>query len=411
MKPQTPLRESEAKNWEFFLAISDTDPKYFNYSTVKGSQFKKPLFEFSGACAGCGETPYVKLVSQLFGDRALITNATGCSSIYGGNLPTTPYTTRADGRGPTWNNSLFEDCAEGAFGMRLAVDKFNEYAKELCARISSDAACTADLKQLLGEMLSADQSTPEAIETQRARLDKAKLAFNKCENASSKELLTIIDYLVKKSVWAIGGDGWAYDIGYGGLDHVLAAGRNVNILVLDTEVYSNTGGQSSKATPMGAVAKFAASGKPTMKKDMGLIAMSYGYIYVAKIALGANQAQAVKAVMEAENYSGPSLILCYANCINQGYDMINGNEQQKRAVESGHWPLYRYNPDLAAQGKNPLQLDSKDPTLPLADYVYNENRYKMLQRSNPEVSKQFIDQAQRVVNERFKMLKLLASAS
>jgi pyruvate-ferredoxin/flavodoxin oxidoreductase len=409
MNPQTPLRESEAKNWDFFLKIPETDPKYFNYSTVKGSQFIRPLFEFSGACAGCGETPYVKLVTQLFGDRALITNATGCSSIYGGNLPTTPYTTRKDGRGPSWNNSLFEDAAEGAFGMRLAVDKFNEYAKELCARISADGACGAELKQLLGEIVSADQSTPEAIEALRLKVVRAVKELNKCASASCKELLTVIEFLVKKSVWAFGGDGWAYDIGYGGLDHVLAAGRNVNVLVLDTEVYSNTGGQSSKSTPMGAVAKFAASGKPTMKKDMGLMAMSYGYIYVAKVALGANQAQAVKAMMEAENYNGPSLILCYANCINQGYDMLNGNEQQKRAVESGHWPLYRYNPDLAAQGKNPLQLDSKDPTLPLAEYVYNENRYKMLQRSNPEVSKHLVDQAQKVVIERFKMLKQLAS--
>jgi pyruvate-ferredoxin/flavodoxin oxidoreductase len=411
MKPQTPLREPEAKNWEFFLSIPDTDPKYFNYSTVKGSQFIRPLFEFSGACAGCGETPYVKLVSQLFGDRALISNATGCSSIYGGNLPTTPYTTREDGRGPAWNNSLFEDNAEAAFGMRLAIDKFNEYAKELCAKILSDESCGADLKQLLGEMVNADQSTPEAIETQRGKIAKAKTLLNKCPSPSCSELLTVIDYLVKKSIWAVGGDGWAYDIGYGGLDHVLAAGRNVNVLVLDTEVYSNTGGQSSKSTPMGAVAKFAASGKPTMKKDMGMITMSYGYIYVAKVALGANQAQTVKAFMEAENYNGPSLLLCYSNCINQGFDMINGNEQQKRAVESGHWPLYRYNPDLAAQGKNPLQLDSKDPTIPLADYVYNENRYKMLQRSNPEVSKELVEHAQKVVAERFKMLKLLASAS
>jgi pyruvate-ferredoxin/flavodoxin oxidoreductase len=411
MKPQTPLRESEAKNWDFFLSIPDTEPKYFNYSTVKGSQFVRPLFEFSGACAGCGETPYVKLLSQLFGDRALITNATGCSSIYGGNLPTTPYTVRADGRGPTWNNSLFEDCAEGAYGMRLAIDKFNEYAKELCTKIIADAACGEELKQVLGEIVNADQSTPEAIEAQRARVDKARSGLSQCACAACNELLTIMDYLVKKSVWAVGGDGWAYDIGYGGLDHVLAAGRNVNVLVLDTEVYSNTGGQSSKSTPMGAVAKFAASGKPTMKKDMGLMAMSYGYIYVAKVALGANQAQAVKAFMEAENYNGPSLLLCYANCINQGYDMINGNEQQRRAVESGHWPLYRYNPGLAAQGKNPVQIDSKDPTLPLAEYVYNENRYKMLQRSNPEVSKRLVEQAQKVVNERFKMLKLLASAS
>ncbi|NLE00012.1 MAG: pyruvate:ferredoxin (flavodoxin) oxidoreductase, partial [Fibrobacter sp.] len=374
MTPQAPLREQEAKNWEFFLSIPDTDPKLFDSKSVKGSQLIRPLFEFSGACAGCGETAYVKLLSQLFGDRAYIANATGCSSIYGGNLPTTPYTTRADGRGPTWNNSLFEDNAELAMGMRLSVDKFNEYATELVQRITSDGTCSPELKTLLATIVTADQSTQELIEMQRAKVAKAKVELQKDSSALAQELLTVIDFLVKKSVWAVGGDGWAYDIGYGGLDHVLASGKNVNVLVLDTEVYSNTGGQSSKSTPMGAVAKFAASGKPTFKKDMGMIAMSYGYIYVAKIALGANQNQAVKAFMEAEAYDGPSLILAYSHCIAHGINMIDGYGEQKRAVESGHWPLYRYNPDLALKGQNPLLLDSKDPTISLSDYVYNENR-------------------------------------
>jgi pyruvate-ferredoxin/flavodoxin oxidoreductase len=410
MQPQTPLREQEAKNWAFFLTLPNTDPKYYNLASVKGSQFVQPLFEFSGACAGCGETPYVKLMSQLFGDRALIANATGCSSIYGGNLPTTPYCVRSDGRGPTWNNSLFEDTAEVAYGLRLAVDKFNEYAQELAARIAADGSCSDELKTLLGEIVTADQSTQEKIEQQRSRVEKAKAALKVTSSELCLELVQLLDYLVKKSVWGFGGDGWAYDIGYGGLDHVLAAGKNVNILVLDTEVYSNTGGQSSKSTPMGAVAKFAAGGKPTVKKDMGMMAITYGYIYVAKVAMGVNQQQAVKAFIEAENYNGPSLILAYAHCINHGIDMVDGNEAQKRAVESGHWPLYRYNPDLAAQGKNPLQLDSKDPAIALSDYVYQENRYRMLQRANPEVSKQLIDHAQKVVAERFKMLKELATA-
>jgi pyruvate-ferredoxin/flavodoxin oxidoreductase len=409
MQHQTPLREQEAKNWEFFLSIPDTDPKKFDAGTVKGSQLVRPLFEFSGACAGCGETAYVKLLTQLFGDRAFIANATGCSSIYGGNLPTTPYTKRTDGRGPTWNNSLFEDNAELAYGMRSAVDKFNEYSKELAARILADGSEGAEVKNILGEIVAADQSTTELIEVQRGRVAKAKEYLSKSKSSDAKELLTLIDYLVKKSVWAVGGDGWAYDIGYGGLDHVLASGKNINILVLDTEVYSNTGGQSSKSTPLGAVAKFAASGKAVGKKDMGMIAMSYGYIYVAKVAMGANQNQAVKAFAEAEAYNGPSLILAYSHCIAHGIDMLTGYNEQKLAVDCGHWPLYRYNPDLALAGKNPLIVDSKDPTVPLTDYVYNENRYKMLQRSNPEMSKQLIDQAQKSVVAKFKMLKQLAA--
>jgi pyruvate-ferredoxin/flavodoxin oxidoreductase len=412
MHLQTPLRSHEAANFAFFLnSIPDTDPKNFDAATVKGSQFIKPLFEYSGACAGCGETAYIKLVTQLFGDRALIANATGCSSIYGGNLPTTPYCQREDGRGPTWNNSLFEDNAEVAYGMRLTVDKFNQRASELAQKIMADSACAdGATKTLLGEIVAADQSTRAAIEVQRGRVAKAKAGLAACDCNECKEMVTLLDYLVKKSVWAFGGDGWAYDIGYGGLDHVLASGRNVNILVLDTEVYSNTGGQSSKSTPMGAVAKFAAGGKTVGKKDMGLIAMSYGYIYVAKVSLGANPNQVVKAIAEAEAYDGPSLVLCYSHCIAHGIDMTKGLLEQKRAVESGHWPLYRYNPTLALEGKNPLTLDSKDPTLPLADYALGENRYRMLQKSDPETSKMLLEHAQKDVTAKIKLLKTLAAA-
>jgi pyruvate-ferredoxin/flavodoxin oxidoreductase len=415
MEHQMPLRAQEAANWEFFLTIPDTDPKKYDITTVKGSQFVRPLFEFSGACLGCGETAYIKMLTQLVGDRLYIANATGCTSIYSGNLPTTPYTTRDDGRGPTWNNSLFEDTAELAFGMRLSVDKFAVYAKELCERIKDCDGVSAELKTLVGEIVNADQSTTELIDVQRGRVAKAKELLSACSgdkcNETSKELISVIDYLVKKSVWAIGGDGWAYDIGYGGLDHVIAANRNVKLLVLDTEVYSNTGGQASKSTPMGAVAKFAAGGKPVIKKDLGLIAMSYGYVYVARVAMGtaAHRQQALKAMIEAENYDGPAIVLAYSHCIAHGINMSKGYDAQKDAVESGHWPLYRYNPELAAQGKNPLVIDSKDPTIALADYAYKENRYKILQRSNPDGSKQLVDTAQQAVTAKIKMLKQMAA--
>jgi pyruvate-ferredoxin/flavodoxin oxidoreductase len=376
---------------------------------MKGSQFVRPLFEFSGACAGCGETPYVKLVTQLFGERAIIANATGCSSIYGGNLPTTPYCKREDGRGPAWNNSLFEDPAEVSMGIRLSVDKFTDIAQIAAKAMIADGSCGAELKTLLGEILSADQSDRDKLEALRGKIDHAKAALAKISTPDAKQLVSVIDFLGRKSVWAFGGDGWAYDIGYGGLDHVLASNRNVNLMVLDTEVYSNTGGQSSKSTPMGAVAKFAAGGKPTFKKDMGLIAMSYGYIYIAKVALGANPQQAVKAFVEAEAYDGPSLILCYAQCINHGIDMIDGYQEQKNAVASGHWPLYRYNPALAAEGKNPLQLDSKEPTMTLTDYRMRENRYNVLQRMNPAASEKFTAMAQKNINSKFAMLKNLAA--
>jgi pyruvate-ferredoxin/flavodoxin oxidoreductase len=418
METQSPLRAQEAANWEFFLTIPDTDPKKYDISTVKGSQFVRPLFEFSGACLGCGETAYIKMLTQLVGDRLYIANATGCTSIYSGNLPTTPYTTRDDGRGPTWNNSLFEDNAELAYGMRLSVDKFAEYAKELCEKILGCDGSPAELKTVVGEILKADQSTTELVDAQRARVAKAKELMGKCGadnkdkcGETAKEFCSVVDYLVKRSVWAVGGDGWAYDIGYGGLDHVLASGKNVNLLVLDTEVYSNTGGQASKSTPMGAVAKFAAGGKPIGKKDLGLIAMSYGYIYVARVAMGtaAQRQQALKAFIEAEAYDGPSLILAYSHCIAHGINMAEGYNAQKDAVESGHWPLYRYNPMLALEGKNPLQMDSKDPSISIADYVYKENRYKILQRSNPDASKKFIEQAQKDANAKVKMLKHMAT--
>jgi len=410
MVHQAPLREQEAANYDFFLKIPNPDRSKFDMYTVKGSQFIKPLFEYSGACAGCGETAYVKLVSQLFGDRALINNATGCSSIYGGNLPTTPYCTREDGRGPTWNNSLFEDNAECAFGMRLTVEKFTEKAKELATEFVEDGSVGDGLKTVLKGILEAlpNQKTQDDIEAQRSRVAEAKAALEGMNSDKATDLISVIDYLVKKSVWAFGGDGWAYDIGFGGVDHVLASGKNVNILVLDTEVYSNTGGQSSKSTPIGAVAKFAASGKPLAKKDMGMIAMSYGYVYVAKVALGANPNQVVKAIVEAEAYDGPSLILCYSHCAMQGINMAKGLEQQKKAVESGHWPLYRYNPALLAEGKNPLCIDSKEPTGSLAEYALAENRYRILQKSNPEASAAFLAQAEQTAKKRFETLKILA---
>jgi len=402
MASQLPLREPERENFAFFLDLPETDPALFKRATVKGSQLIRPLFEFSGACAGCGETPYVKLLSQLFGDRAIIANATGCSSIYGGNLPTTPYARREDGCGPTWNNSLFEDAAELGMGMRLTVDKLTEYAFELldkayeceCDHCQSNHALFDDLK-------NADQSAPEGIEAQRARVAALKDILRACGN--HEQLLSVADYLVKKSVWTIGGDGWAYDIGYGGLDHVLASGRNVNVLVLDTEVYSNTGGQMSKATPLGAVAKFAAAGKPVGKKDLGMMMMTYGSIYVARIALGANPNQAVKAFVEAESYDGPSIVIANAHCIAHGINMTEGLNYQKMAVESGAWPLFRYDPRRKAEGRNPLVLDSKEPTIPLEEYMYSENRFRMLKKSDPERAQMLLEAARKDVADRFKM--------
>jgi len=406
------LREIEKRNWEFFAQLPEVDRRGLNVATVKDSQLLQPLFEFSGACAGCGETPYLKLLSQLFGDRAVIANATGCSSIYGGNLPTTPWSQNREGRGPAWANSLFEDNAEFGLGFRLTLDKRLEYAHELLRRLSGVLG-----EALVNGLLDADQSTEAGIHEQRARvrllkasLDDLLLKGDPATQADARHLLSIADVLVKTSVWIVGGDGWAYDIGYGGLDHVLASGRNVNVLVLDTEVYSNTGGQSSKATPRAAVAKFAAAGKDMPKKDLGLLAISYGNIYVARVAMGANDAQTIKAFLEAEAYPGPSLIIAYSHCIAHGYDLRYGLEQQKKAVLSGYWPLFRYNPDLAKEGKNPFQLDSKPPSLPLRDYIYNETRYKMLTQSDEERAELLYQQAQEDVRKRWKQYEQLAQA-
>jgi pyruvate-ferredoxin/flavodoxin oxidoreductase len=398
MAPQPPLRESEAANWDFFLSLPETDRKLLSPTQVKDIQLLRPLFEFSGACSGCGETPYIKLVTQLFGDRVMIGNATGCSSIYGANLPTTPYCTNAEGRGPSWSNSLFEDNAEFGLGQRLAVDKQNEYARELVWRLGFQIG-----EELAQAILNADQKTEQGIFAQRERIVELKAKLAGVDTLEARDLISVADALVKKSVWIIGGDGWAYDIGYGGLDHVLASGRNVNVLVLDTEVYSNTGGQASKSTPRGAVAKFAAGGKPTGKKDLALIAMSYGSVYVAKIAMGAGDMHTVKAIMEAEAYDGPSLIIAYSHCIAHGYDMAHGMDQQKAAVNSGYWPLFRYNPDLVAQGKNPFQLDSRPATIALKDYIYNETRYTMLAKSNPEHAQELYKLAQEDVAAKWKL--------
>jgi len=408
MVRQEPLRRPERRNYEYFLSIPNTDPKLFRADTVKGSQLIQPLFEYSGACAGCGETPYVKLLTQLFGDRAMIGNATGCSSIYGGNLPTTPYRKRSDGRGPIWSNSLFEDTAEFAMGMRLTVDKFKERALNLLNKVVAEGCVDAGLAEEIQAATLADDPMQAAIEQQRTRIDNLKEQCKKSDCAGCKQLLSVADYLVRKSVWALGGDGWAYDIGYGGLDHVLAGGANVNVLVLDTEVYSNTGGQMSKSTPRAAVAKFAAGGKPSPKKDLGLLAMTYGNIYVAKVAVGANPNQTVKAFIEAEAYPGPSLIIAYSHCIAHGYNLVNGYEHQKQAVNCGHWPLYRFDPQLKEKGKNPLQLDSKAPTLDFEEYAYGENRYRTLKQSKPEVAAELLKLARSDAVQRYALMEQLA---
>ena len=393
MVSQFEIRKREAENYSFFLDIPETDPSLYKYDSVKGSQLIRPLFEYSGACAGCGETPYVKLLSQLFGDRTIIGNATGCSSIYGGNLPTTPYAQRADGRGPAWSNSLFEDNAEFGLGFRLTIDKFNEFAGE-CLQELADEGVVA--KALAEKVLKQDQSTRDGIEQQRANVEELKKALKPKlnGNVNAAQLMSLTDYLVKKDVWVVGGDGWAYDIGYGGLDHVLASGKNVNVLVLDTEVYSNTGGQMSKSTPRGATAKFAASGKPTPKKDLGLMTITYGSVYVAKIAMGANPNQTVKAFVEASAYDGPSLIIAYSHCIAHGINMTAGLGEQKKAVASGQWNLYRFNPALANEGKNPLQIDSKEPSIPIEDYAFGENRYLVLKKQNPDRAAELMKLAQ-----------------
>ncbi|RPI88047.1 MAG: pyruvate:ferredoxin (flavodoxin) oxidoreductase [Chloroflexi bacterium] len=404
MADQPPLREAEAENWDFFLSLPLVDRSAISVKSVKNSQLLEPLFEFSGACAGCGETPYLKLLSQLFGDRTLIANATGCSSIYGGNLPTTPWAKNAEGRGPAWSNSLFEDNAEFGMGMRLTVDKHSEYAKELLPKFAHILGET-----LVDDLLNADQSNEAGIKAQRERIALLKERLSEYKDARTRDLVSVADSLVKKSVWIVGGDGWAYDIGYGGLDHVLASGRNVNVLVLDTEVYSNTGGQSSKATPRAAVARFAAQGKGMPKKDLGLIAMAYGYVYVAHVAFGAADQQTLNAFLEADAYDGPSLIIAYSHCIQQGLDLKRGLDQQKLAVQSGYWPLYRYNPDFIEQGKNPLTIDSKDPSIPLEQYIYNETRYRQLIQTDEARAEMLLKMAQKDVTSRWKYYKQLAS--
>jgi pyruvate-ferredoxin/flavodoxin oxidoreductase len=403
MSPLPPLRKPESENYKFFLNIPEYDRAKLNIDTAKGVQFLQPLFEYSGACSGCGETPYVKLLTQLFGDRAVIGNATGCSSIYGGNLPTTPYAINKDGRGPTWSNSLFEDNAEFGLGFRLSIDKQNQFAKELIMKMKDEIGT-----ELADGLVNAAQTNEGEIADQRKRVEELKAKVKSIDTADARRLMNVADSLVKRSVWILGGDGWAYDIGYGGLDHVIASGRNVNLLVLDTEVYSNTGGQMSKSTPMGAIAKFAAAGRPLSKKDLGLMAMSYGTVYVAQIAFGANDTQTIRAFREAEAFDGPSLIIAYSHCIAHGINMSTGTDQHKAAVNSGHFPLYRYNPDRIKDGENPLKLDSKAPKIPIKDYMYNETRFKMLSKIMPDRAGRLLEMAQEKVKQRWAYYEYLA---
>jgi pyruvate-ferredoxin/flavodoxin oxidoreductase len=388
MQPQQPLRFAERDNWDFFQSLPNVGRDQLSMNQVKDIQLLEPLFEFSGACSGCGETPYIKLLTQLFGDRLMIANATGCSSIYGGNLPTTPYCQNDEGRGPAWSNSLFEDNAEFGLGMRLAVDQQKTYSEGLVAKLAP----------VLGEdfvraILEADQSKEDGINTQRERIRAMRAKLATVDSADARNLDAVADTLVRKSVWIIGGDGWAYDIGFGGLDHVLASGKNVKVLVLDTEVYSNTGGQMSKSTPRGAVAKFAAAGKTNSKKDLAMEAVAYGSVYVARVAMGSNDSHTVKAFQEAEAWPGPAIIIAYSHCIAHGYDLSQGLDHQKAAVNSGYWPLMRYNPAVRAEGKNPFFLDSRPPSIPLKDYIYNESRYTMLQRAHPDTAEELLKEA------------------
>ncbi len=403
MEPKHDHLDREQENFAFYLTLPDPNRDVIKADTVKGSQMLTPLFEFSGACPGCGETPYIKLMSQLFGDRALIANATGCSSIYGGNLPTTPYAQDKLGRGPAWSNSLFEDNAEFGLGLRLAVDAQEDYARVLLKRLAGvlgEAVVTA--------ILTSPQDTEQELNAQRERVAALKVQLAEVGSPEARELLGVADYLVRKSVWIIGGDGWAYDIGFGGLDHVMASGRDVNILVLDTEVYSNTGGQASKSTPRAAVAKFASGGKAIGKKDLGMIAVDYGNVYVAAVAMGANPLQTLKAFHEAESYRGPSLILAYSTCIAHGIDMSTSMTHQKEAMTSGYWPLYRYDPRLARDGGHPFHLDSRKPTTSFKDFAMKEGRYAMLARANPTHSERLMSLAQKDIEERWRYYEQLA---
>jgi pyruvate-ferredoxin/flavodoxin oxidoreductase len=403
MQPQPPLREAESKNWDYFLGIPDLDRRMIKVSSIRQQQVQRPLFEFSGACSGCGETPYLKLISQLFGDRSVIANATGCSSIYGGNLPTTPWAHNADGRGPAWSNSLFEDNAEFGLGMRVSLDKQVEFASEMLRKLSGEIG-----DELVTAILTAEQHDEAGIYEQRERVTALKARLETIQAPEARQLYALADQLVRKTVWIVGGDGWAYDIGFGGLDHVLASGRNVNLLVMDTEVYSNTGGQMSKATPRGAVAKFAAGGKRAGKKDLGLIAMSYGNVYVGRVAMGAKDEHTLRTFLEAEAYDGPSIIIAYSHCIAHGIDMGTAMRNQKMAVDTGQWLLYRYNPDRAHHGENPLMLDSRAPKIKVEEYLKMENRFRMLTMSDPETAKQLFAEAQHDVDTRWALYQYMA---
>jgi pyruvate-ferredoxin/flavodoxin oxidoreductase len=396
MEPKSDHLAQERENWDFFLSIPEVSRDKLRPDTIKGSQAMEPLFEFSGACSGCGETPYVKLVSQIVGDRLLVANATGCSSIYGGNLPTTPWRTNEAGRGPAWANSLFEDNAEFGLGMRLALDSEMAEARRLLSELAPSVG-----QELADSILGAPQSSDGEIEAQRRRVELLMDVLGTVDDERARRLEVVSGTLVRKSVWIMGGDGWAYDIGFGGLDHALASGLNVNILVMDTEVYSNTGGQASKATPRGAVAKFAAGGKPTGKKDLGQIAMSYGNVYVAQIAVGANNMQSVKAIAEAEAYPGPSLVIAYSTCIAHGIDMATSMNHQKDLVDTGYWPLYRYDPRVVEEGKHPFKLDSRSPSRPFAEVALKEARYAVLSKANPEGHKALMELAQQDIDDRW----------
>jgi pyruvate-ferredoxin/flavodoxin oxidoreductase len=399
MAPRDEHVEVERTSFDFFLGIPDIDRRLVKHD-LKGSQLMRPLFEFSTACKGCGETPYLKLLTQLFGDRIVVANATGCSSIYGGNLPTTPWTQNAEGRGPAWANSLFEDNAEFGLGMRLAIDHEQEHARALLEELAASVG-----EDLAEAILRAEQTNEGSIADQRERVLQLKERLAQLREPEAHELAQIADALVRKSVWIVGGDGWAYDIGFGGLDHVLASGRDVNVLVLDTEVYSNTGGQSSKATPRGAVAKFASGGKASAKKDLGVIAMTYGSVYVAQVAMGAKDVQTVKALEEAESFTGPSLVIAYSHCIEHGYDMAHGLEHQQHAVASGYWPLYRYDPRVSP----PLRLDSRKPSLPLREFELEESRFSRLARTRAERSEELLELAQADIDRRWRLYEQLAA--
>ncbi len=403
MYPQPPLREQERENWEFFLSLPEYDRRELKTNTIKGAMVLQPLFEFSGACLGCGETPYIKLATQLFGDRMVVANATGCSSIYGGNLPTTPYTTNADGRGPAWSNSLFEDNAEFGVGIRIAIDKHTDQAKALLTQLADHLD-----KQLVDDILNADQHDEASIFQQRERIEQLRIQLQGVKDPRAESLLQLADNLSKKSVWIVGGDGWAYDIGFGGLDHVLATGHDVNILVLDTQVYSNTGGQTSKATPRGAIAKFSAGGKATAKKELGLLAMDYDNVYVAQIAYGAKDVQTLRAFMEAEAHPGPSIIIAYAPCTAHGLSLLDNHRHQEMAVKSGHWPLFRFDPKLSEQGQRPLKLDSPEPSMPYQEYMQTEGRFSVLWQTHPDDAERFLKQAQHEVDHRYRFLKQLS---